>query len=153
MNEQKVRFILRGAPTHGRRRADRAKSFAKGFEGRTLFEHFNLHLRAGDRVALIGANGVGKTTLLNMIAGQLPPDTGTVVFGANVDLGYYESAAIRPAPGKGRARTSCGTTFRVWRSTACARVLALFLLTGDDVFQAVSRRSPAAKRAAWRWPS
>ena len=87
-NEQKVRFSFEGR----RRTGDdvlMVKGLSKGFEGRTLFENFNLHLRAGDRVAIIGPNGVGKSTMLNIVANQLTPDRGQVIFGANVDLGYY----------------------------------------------------------------
>ena len=59
-------------------------------------------LRAGDRVAIIGPNGVGKSTLLNIIARKLKADAGEVEFGANVDLGYYEQHQT----GLDRKRTS-----------------------------------------------
>ena len=89
VSEQKVRFSFEAR----RRTGDdvlMVRGLKKGFEGRELFRDFDLHLRAGDRVAIIGPNGVGKTTLLNIVAGRLPADAGTVTFGANVDMGYYE---------------------------------------------------------------
>ena len=98
-SEQKVRFSFEAR----RRTGDdvlMVKELKKGFEGRTLFENFSLHLRAGDRVAIIGPNGVGKSTLLNIIARQLAADGGTVAFGSNVDLGYYEQHQTRLHPDK-----------------------------------------------------
>ena len=63
---------------------------SKGFDGRTLFSDFRLHVRAGDRVAVIGPNGVGKSTLLKLIIGHETPDTGSIRIGTNVDIGYYD---------------------------------------------------------------
>ena len=47
-------------------------------------------LRTGDRVALIGPNGVGKSTLLKILTHQLTPDRGSVKYGVNIDIGYYD---------------------------------------------------------------
>ena len=58
------------------------------FGDKRLFENLDLHLRSGDRVALIGPNGVGKTTLLRILAGQLRPTEGAFVLGAGVEVGY-----------------------------------------------------------------
>ena len=70
VSEDKVRFSF-----EARRRTGEdvliAKDLSKSYDGRKLFEHFSLHLRAGDRVALIGPNGVGKTTLLRIFVGCL----------------------------------------------------------------------------------
>ena len=66
------------------------EELAKGYDGRTLFEALSLHRRAGDRVALIGPNGVGKSTLLKMIMKETDADAGLIRYGANVDVGYYD---------------------------------------------------------------
>ena len=121
-----------------------AKELSKGFEGRTLFEHFNLHLRAGDRVALIGANGVGKTTLLNILTGKLPPDSGTVVYGSNVDLGYYDQHQSGLHPDKD-VLNELWDDFPRLEIDRVRGVLALFLLTGDDVFQPIRTLSGGEK--------
>ena len=139
VSEQKVRFTFEAR----RRTGDDvliAKELSKGFEGRTLFEHFNLHLRAGDRVALIGPNGVGKTTLLRVIIGQLPPDTGSVIFGSNVDLGYYDQQQSGLHPEKD-VLNELWDDFPRLEVDRIRSVLALFLLTGDDVFQPISTLS------------
>ena len=139
VSEQKVRFNFQAR----RRTGDdvlRIRDLSKGFEGRTLFEHFDLHLRAGDRVALIGANGVGKSTLLNIIAGKLQADRGTVDFGANVDLGYYDQQQAQLHPEK-EVLNELWDDFPRLEMDRIRGVLALFLLTGDDVFQPVGTLS------------
>ena len=139
VNEQKVRFNF----TARRRTGDDVlmlRDLSKGFEGRTLFEHFNLHLRAGDRVAIIGPNGVGKSTLLNIVAGQLSPDCGTVSFGSNVDLGYYDQQQASLHPEKD-VMSEVWDDFPRLEPDRVRGVLALFLLTGDDVFQPVGTLS------------
>ena len=65
------------------------KGLSKSLGGRTLFKPFDLTVLYGERVSIVGPNGSGKTTLLRIIAGQLPPDSGTVKVGASVVLGYY----------------------------------------------------------------
>ncbi len=138
-SEQKVRFNF----TARRRTGDdvlRVKGLAKGFDGRTLFEHFDLHLRAGDRVAIIGPNGVGKTTLLNIIAGKLAADAGTVAFGSNVDLGYYDQQQAQLHPEKD-VMSEVWDDFPRLEPDRVRGVLALFLLTGEDVFQPVGTLS------------
>ena len=138
-SEQKVRFSF----TARRRTGDDVlmlHGLSKGFEGRTLFQGFDLHLRAGDRVAVIGPNGVGKSTLLNIIAGQLPADAGTVEFGSNVDLGYYDQQQARLHPDKD-VLNELWDDFPRLEMDRIRGVLALFLLTGDDVFQPVGTLS------------
>ncbi len=139
VSEQKVRFNF----TARRRTGDdvlKLHELSKGFEGRTLFQHFDLHLRAGDRVAIIGPNGVGKTTLLNIIAGVLPADHGTVEFGSNVDLGYYDQQQASLHPEKD-VMSEVWDDFPRLEPDRVRGVLALFLLTGDDVFQPVGTLS------------
>ena len=139
VSEQKVRFNF----TARRRTGDDVllvKDLKKGFEGRTLFEHLNLHLRSGDRVAIIGPNGVGKSTLLNIIAGKLAADQGTVAFGSNVDLGYYDQQQAQLHPEKD-VLNEIWDDFPRLEMDRVRGVLALFLLTGDDVFQPVGTLS------------
>ncbi|MBQ8087266.1 MAG: ABC-F family ATP-binding cassette domain-containing protein [Clostridia bacterium] len=139
VSEQKVRFHFEAR----RRTGDDVlfvRDLSKGFEGRTLFERFNLHLRAGDRVAIIGPNGVGKTTLLNISTRRLTADTGTVVFGSNVDLGYYDQLQSSLHPQKD-VLNELWDDFPRLEIDRVRGVLALFLLTGDDVYQPISTLS------------
>lgn len=69
------------------------RNLSKAFDGQTLFRNFDLDLEPGGRIGIIGPNGTGKTTLLNILAGKLPPDTGSVTWGPTVELGYYDQEA------------------------------------------------------------
>jgi ATPase subunit of ABC transporter with duplicated ATPase domains len=60
----------------------------KGFDGTTLFRNFELMVQVGERVAIIGSNGIGKTTLMNCLAGTLAPDAGEVKWSENAEIGY-----------------------------------------------------------------
>lgn len=143
IDEQKVRFSFEGR----RRSGDDVlvlRNLSMGFEGRTLFDNFDLHLRAGDRVALIGPNGVGKSTMLNIITKRLAPDTGTIEFGANVDLGYYEQHQTGLDPEKD-VLNELWDAFPRLQIDQVRSVLALFLLTGDDVFQKIHTLSGGEK--------
>ncbi|WP_205416958.1 ribosomal protection-like ABC-F family protein [Pseudomonas syringae] len=62
---------------------------AKGFDGKTLFKDFSFQVEAGERVAIIGPNGIGKTTLLRTLVDELQPDAGTVKWTDAAEIGYY----------------------------------------------------------------
>ena len=62
----------------------------KGYGDRVLFRDLKMHVRAGDRIALIGDNGTGKSTLLKCLTGEVKPDAGSIRWGTGVDLGYYD---------------------------------------------------------------
>lgn len=139
VDEQRIRFCF-----EARRRTGEdvlmAKDLSKGFGGRRLFQHFDLHLRAGDRVAIIGPNGIGKTTLLRILVGELPPDTGTVLYGSNVDVGYYDQQQAGLHEHKS-VMDEVWDDFPRMQPDEVRSVLALFLFTGDDVFQPISTLS------------
>ena len=135
VSEDKVHFSF-----EARRRTGEdvliAKDLSKSYDGRKLFEHFSLHLRAGDRVALIGPNGVGKTTLLRIFVGEETADGGTMKFGANVDIGYYDQHQAGLHPDKD-VLNELWDDFPRLDADRVRGVLALFLFTGDDVFQKI----------------
>ena len=143
VSEQKVRFSF-----EARRRTGEdvliARGLEKRFDGRELFENFSLHLRAGDRVAVIGPNGVGKSTLLNILSRRLPPDRGSVEYGANVDLGYYEQHQTALDPKKD-ILSEVWDAFPRLEPGDVRNVLALFLFTGDDVYQKIETLSGGEK--------
>jgi ATPase subunit of ABC transporter with duplicated ATPase domains len=65
------------------------KGLTKGFDGKTLFKDLDLVVHRGERIAIIGSNGVGKTTLLRCLIGELKPDTGTLKWGDRSAWSYY----------------------------------------------------------------
>ena len=73
-----------------------ARNLSKGYGDVQLFTDIDMHLDPGDRIGIIGPNGAGKSTFLDILAGKVQPDTGTVIWGETVHLGYYdqESAGL-----------------------------------------------------------
>ena len=116
----------------------------KGFDGRELFDHVKLHLRAGDRVALIGDNGVGKSTLFKCLIGEEKPDGGTIRLGAGVDIGYYDQHQAHLHEGK-TVLDEVWDDFRRLDQTEVRGALGLFLFTGDDVLMPISTLSGGEK--------
>ena len=71
------------------RLAVEVENLSKGFDGKTLFSDINMMVEVGERIAIIGPNGIGKTTLLRSMYGDLEPDAGHVKWSENVTMGYY----------------------------------------------------------------
>ena len=139
VSEQKVRFSF-GARRRSGDDVLMVKNLEKSFGSRTLFSGLNLHLRAGDRVAVIGQNGVGKSTLLNLICGLQKPDSGQILFGSNVDVGYYDQQQSSLHPEKD-IMSEVWDDFPWMEPGDVRAVLALFLFTGEEVFKRISTRS------------
>jgi len=119
--------------TGGARQVLTLSNLSMQFDERPLFSHVNLTLTHGQRVALIGPNGTGKTTLLQIIAGQLSPTAGEVRLGTGVKLGYLaqEQEILDPT------LTPYDTIRAVVDDMAEPEVrsfLHFFLFSGDDVF-------------------
>ncbi|MGC8503800.1 MAG: ABC-F family ATPase [Acidithiobacillus sp.] len=71
------------------RNALEIKGISKGFDGNTLFRKLRLHVEAGEHIALIGSNGLGKTTLLRCLVGEMEPDEGEIKWSDNAQIGYF----------------------------------------------------------------
>ncbi len=115
------------------------EDLAAGYNGVPLFGNVNVILGAGERVALVGSNGTGKTTLLRVIMGQLAPLEGGVRLGTNVTVGYYAQE---------QETLDAGTTpFEVIRAVAAMSdtdvrsFLHYYLFSGDEVFTPVGMLS------------
>ena len=116
------------------------EDLSKSFGERRLFHGLNLHVRAGDRIALLGANGVGKSTLLKILVGQEAPDAGSVRFGAGVEVGYYDQQQQGLHPDKD-VLNEVWDDFPRTDQTTIRNALAGFLFTGDDVLAPISTLS------------
>ncbi|MBF79151.1 MAG: ABC-F family ATPase, partial [Pseudomonadales bacterium] len=71
------------------RQAVTLQNVSQGFDGEALFKGLNLQIEAGERVAIIGPNGIGKTTLLRTMVGEMPPMAGEVKWAESADIGYF----------------------------------------------------------------
>ncbi len=120
------------------------RDYSKSFGDRTLFKNVNLTLRAGDRVALLGPNGIGKSTLLKCLMGEETPDTGSVRWGANVDTGYYDQKQEGLHPNK-TVLDEVWDTFPRLEQSQVRGALGLFLFTGEDVFMPIHTLSGGEK--------
>ncbi len=116
------------------------KGLAKGFGGSPLFTDLSFEIKRGERVAVIGNNGAGKTTILKLINGVLPADAGEIRPGAKVRIGYYDQEHQVLHPEK-TIFEEIQDTYPGMDNTAVRNVLAAFLFTGDDVFKRISELS------------
>ncbi len=113
-----------------------SKSFGEGADRRLLFENVDLDIKRGDRICLVGPNGIGKTTLLKMILGELPADSGTLRLGQNVMPGYYDQEQRLLDPEK-TVLDEVHSTYIRYDQTELRSLLGRFLFRGDDVFKKV----------------
>jgi ATP-binding cassette subfamily F protein uup len=72
----------------------------KNFPDRKILEDFSYSFQRGERIGIIGKNGTGKSTFLNILTQTLPPDSGKVIIGDTIKIGYYTQSGINPKPGQ-----------------------------------------------------
>ena len=120
------------------------ENMAKSYGDKTLFSNLNLDLKRGEKVALIGENGRGKTTLFKIIMDKVEADKGVKVLGTNVNVGYYDQE---------QSDLNLDKTIidEVWddfpnlTTSKLRSYLASFLFTGDDVFKVINTLSGGEK--------
>ena len=103
----------------------------------TLFKNVGLDIKKQDRICLVGSNGIGKTTLLKIILGQLRPDTGYVRLGQNVMPGYYDQEQRGLDP-ESTVLDEIHRVYFKYDLTDLRKILGSFLFRGDDVFKKVA---------------
>jgi ATP-binding cassette subfamily F protein 3 len=115
-------------------------SLSKSYDGNELFSGVSFDIRRGERVAVIGDNGTGKTTLLKIITGNVNADAGSFKLGVNVKPGYYDQEHQVLHPEKTLFQ-EISDDFPMMDNTKIRNTLASFLFCGDDVFKQVSALS------------
>ena len=121
-----------------------AKEFGRGADRKRLFENAALDIKRGERICIVGPNGVGKTTLLRMIMGELAPTEGRLKVGHNVAFGYYDQGQLLLNENN-TVLEELKESYRLYTDTEMRSILGRFLFRGDDVFLTVGSLSGGEK--------
>ena len=120
------------------------EDLSKSFGSRKLFEGVSLDIRKGEKVCIIGDNGIGKTTLLRILMGREEPDSGYLRTGYNVDFGYYDQGQ-RLLDDNETVLGEMKNAYHLYSDTEMRSLLGRFLFRGDDVFKQVGDLSGGEK--------
>ena len=120
------------------------ENLAKSFGSNQLFSGISFEIKRGERVALIGDNGTGKTTMLKIINEMLPFDTGRITLGTNVHIGYYDQEHQVLCDEKTLFEEISDTAPNL-NNTQVRNILASFFFTNDDVFKRIGDLSGGEK--------
>ena len=120
------------------------EKMSKAYGDKVLFKNLNMDLKRGEKVALIGENGRGKTTLFKIIMDSVEADTGVKVLGTNVNVGYYDQEQSDLDLNK-TIIDEVWDAFPHMTTTKLRNALASFLFTGDDVFKVINTLSGGEK--------
>ena len=120
------------------------KSFGRGAEHRKLFHGVNLDIKRGERICILGPNGVGKTTLLRVLLGELTPDAGYLKIGHNVAFGYYDQGQLLLSDAN-TVLEELKESYRLYTDTEMRSILGRFLFRGEEVFLPVGSLSGGEK--------
>ncbi len=120
------------------------EGLAKSFEGQELFQDLAFDVYRGEKLALIGGNGTGKTTILKILMGMLPADAGEIKTGTGVEIGYYDQEHQGLHPEKSLME-EIGDAYPNLTNTQIRNTLAAFLFTEDDVFKRIGDISGGEK--------
>ena len=120
------------------------EGLGKSFPPLTLFEDLNFSIKRGERVAIIGNNGTGKTTILKILNEIVPADTGCFHLGSKVHIGYYDQEH-HVLHNEKTIFEEISDDFPKLTNTEIRNLLAAFLFTGDDVFKPIQALSGGEK--------
>lgn len=122
------------------------RDVSKFFDGQPLFENISFDIHRGDKVGIIGANGIGKTTLFRIIQDKVSRDSGVIEYGHKVHVGYYdqENNDLKQFYDENLLESLWDVDIH-FTEGELRSILAAFLFTGDDVFKAVNALSGGEK--------
>lgn len=123
---------------------DLEKCFGWGQNRRELFRNVNLDIKRGERICIVGSNGVGKTTLLRVLLRELPPTAGYLKIGHNVAFGYYDQGQLL-LNDSNTVLEELKESYRLYTDTEMRSILGRFLFQGDEVFLPVGSLSGGEK--------
>lgn len=121
-----------------------SKGFGFGRNRRELFKDVDFDIKRGERICIVGANGIGKTTLLKIITDELRPDSGTLKKGHNVEASYYDQTQER-LTGSNTLLEELTQSYRLYSETEMRSILGRFMFTEDMVFLPVDALSGGEK--------
>lgn len=121
-----------------------ADCLSKSFDKRILFENISFSVFSGDKIALLGDNGVGKTTLFKILLQQLPRDCGIIKFGSNVNMAYYDQEHSN-INDENTIFDEIHNAYPKLTNGQIRNTLAAFVFKGDDVFKKISSLSGGEK--------
>lgn len=116
------------------------QNLEKSFDGKTVFKNISFKIKTGDRIALIGPNGVGKSTMFKILMQQQTADRGAFRFGTNIDLGYYDQHQQSLNPNN-TVLDEVWNMFPTMDQSKVRGALGLFLFSGDDVYDTIGKLS------------
>ena len=147
---QDARVSLSAASSRLGKKCIALENVSKSFGGRTVLQPFSCAIPRRGRIGIVGRNGVGKSTLLNLIAGTLTPDSGTVDRGLTVKIGYFSQEGDRAMDGNARVYdfiTALAREIRTDDGTFTAsQMLEKFLFTGDEQRKFIKSLSGGERR-------
>lgn len=121
-----------------------AENLSKSFGDKHLFSNLSLDLKRGEKIALIGENGRGKTTFFNILMDKIKPDSGVKVLGTNVNIGYYDQEQSNLCEDK-TIIDEVWDDFPELTTSQVRGALATFLFTGENVFKTINKLSGGEK--------
>ena len=121
-----------------------AEDLEKSFGERKLFNHVSFDIKKGERICIIGDNGVGKTTLLRILMGKEQADRGYLKIGHNVNFGYYDQGQLLLDENE-TVLGEMKNAYHLYTDTEMRSILGRFLFRGDDVFKQIRSLSGGEK--------
>lgn len=121
-----------------------AENLSKSFKDKHLFSNVSMHIKKGEKICIIGDNGIGKTTLMKILLGREQADDGYLKIGYNVQWGYYDQGQLL-LDDKETVLGEMKNAYHLYTDTEMRSLLGRFLFFGDDVFKKVGSLSGGEK--------